>query len=1765
MKKLFFIALIAGITLGLFIQPLSSKLFSTKKNYSILGPNKDALIESATSQKKEILISQEQYTLDIPTNTTAGTAGKELAAFVENSNFFTYSPNRWRKLMQQLNNPAQSIEETTLVSSDTKKLPPPIPPGLTVELPYESQLSISGRKAIGITFSSTMYDKPDSQKRVNSSVLAMKQELQVRINGKVGRKVNVNVDFDDTTADKRDISVVYKGDPDEVIQEAAFGDISMTLPATEFVGYSKQLFGIKVDAKPTKNLRTIGFFSRTKGFSEVKRFTGNTKLERRLIADTSYISYKYYNLVLSGLYKIKSGSAKIYRDDRNIVNNNVTTSTNTTVDIIPLTGGTTNYTGDFDLLVPGQDYTIDYDRGIIVFRNRLEANWVIAVDYQKDDGTWLSADTGYWKVIKDGNNNVNYTRELKTFYSLGNLKIIRDNGRGNFILQVQDLNNAQVTTIDNGTTQKIAPYYPQNITVDFDNGIFNFEPPTGKPFHDDLYTVNTHKYNIMAEYSYRNKILILRPGIVPQSEHVTSNGKTLQRDADYYIDYDAGIITFYNEDNIKEDTVIEISYDYAPFGGVGGSTLIGLRSELSLTNNIFVGSSFIYDFAAQSTAVPDIRSTPSSLKVLEGDAKVSDIDIPGIGVKASISGEYASSERNPNVMNKAILESMEGIKTEDSASLNYENWQLASNPSGQKYFANAITVANEDISKTEINPNLVLKNDEKQSVLDINYNLTSSTETSIVQVLSKVGNDYSKKQFLEFWLQGDAKGAQFLVGYGSFKEDADGSGILKTEDLNHDGTLNFGEDIGWNFINPDNSSTPIGKNNSLLDTEDLNGDGVLNQLDSVVSQFGAAQANYSKTLTDVDGNTYNAVTWTGWKHFVIPLNITTAQLTDWQVVKQVRITMRSSGNNESGTLKLAKLSVSGNRWEQGIANSSVIGATLTITAKNTNDDVDYKNNSLLTNPDFLNLYDIANQDLTNYTEQALDLNYSINTSSAVDLSALLAYSKAYDLSNYHNLKLFVYAKTVNPGDVFYIQAGNDTNYFEYAIPITWTGWKLLDIEQIDKNSDTKPDIWQAKDPASTTTLVGLPSLQNISQIKLGIRTTAGTKSGEIWVNEIHMRDSWLKEGYAWRTNADFVVPEWATFGGKRKQVSKNFESFSAGIYNRDLTEDSAYFNLMKVPLIPITMPINTALSRNVTVTPSVIENQSDLVSILNEGRILTYSGSGGTSFSLGRNLPRFSGNYARAINDSAQLNRIQDDETLTGDASYSLPIKFIILPTEISANYSITNSFLRPWQEIKGSTDTTFLGLDAFKEYIKLTEYNSLDITETWSGKTPFQFFSVLNFIPNYTLKKVKEKNHLINWEFNKLATQSLGATSNLQLASWFCPNMTYSISTNENYNIAYNTTTMPAVYPGNVKFIERASNAEIALNFNMREVTSFKFTKSLGFYSNYKIQDNDSYENVPATYTAIGFEKLWVRNSPLELDTTNYSYLKTELHRDEVRLNCTYNPFEALDFSGRLSPLNLLSTNFTYTGNREKSRVTGTLKEGFTRVWPDLTITIKNWEKFFFVERWISDSQWNINLRDKYSETVDVSNNKNNTLGTDFSFYIMKKIDLNIGTHFVEDKDFDFINNVVTRKAQNISWSTQSGYTYKQWRFGLHYENGQSWQRDGTEKLTQQLLTNTYSTQTNLDISFPNGLPIPFTKKTLPLTNRMIFSSTLKYTTTNSSLNVERDNKNIYSLNLSVDYEISQNFRTTIGAGYSKTENRVVPDDNYQTIEASGRLTIQF
>ncbi len=72
----------------------------------------------------------------------------------------------------------------------------------------------------------------------------------VTLQGKVGKNVDVNVDYSDVNRaggvdqSKQDISIKYHGDTDSPVQEVDFGDLQLVLLNTEFAGFSKQLFGL---------------------------------------------------------------------------------------------------------------------------------------------------------------------------------------------------------------------------------------------------------------------------------------------------------------------------------------------------------------------------------------------------------------------------------------------------------------------------------------------------------------------------------------------------------------------------------------------------------------------------------------------------------------------------------------------------------------------------------------------------------------------------------------------------------------------------------------------------------------------------------------------------------------------------------------------------------------------------------------------------------------------------------------------------------------------------------------------------------------------------------------------------------------------------------------------------------------------------------------------------------------------------------------------------------------------------------------------------------------------------------------------------------------------------------------------------------------------------------------------------------------------------------------------------------------------------------
>ncbi|MBI4396349.1 MAG: hypothetical protein HY548_04580, partial [Elusimicrobia bacterium] len=459
--------------------------------------------------------------------------------FLKDETIFQFDKDRWNRARETIEKGEEPGEEPPPSEKAKEEppapsVPPPPEPGISVDLPYESGLSISGRKLISIKLQekrlkSAKRAKELGQKQIQHD-FEMKQELQVRIKGKVGRKIAVNVDFDDTRDDKRDISVVYQGDPEELVQEAAFGDITLSLPSTEFVSYSKQLFGVRTRLK-YKRAQFMAIGSRTKGVTETKRFSGNTQFERKEISDTAYIRRQYYNIAFDPAHlPMAVGSEKIWLDNRIATDNNAATKAMVVEDF---GSSTSTYSGSFDLLKPGQDYSVDYARGVIRFRTTQAQNAVIAVDYALADGRSLSAlgTAGRLKVLKTDNDlpivptssgiELGWRRELKTFYNIGRNKIIRDNGRGNFIFATKDLNRNDVSVV---LTSSETLKYPENVEVDFEAGTFNIVSPD-RVGDETLYAPTpTHKFTFSLEYRYRLKTYLIKPNIVLGSERVVVDG-----------------------------------------------------------------------------------------------------------------------------------------------------------------------------------------------------------------------------------------------------------------------------------------------------------------------------------------------------------------------------------------------------------------------------------------------------------------------------------------------------------------------------------------------------------------------------------------------------------------------------------------------------------------------------------------------------------------------------------------------------------------------------------------------------------------------------------------------------------------------------------------------------------------------------------------------------------------------------------------------------------------------------------------------------------------------------------------------------------------------------------------------------------------------------------------------------------------------------------------------------------------------------------------
>ncbi len=1652
---------------------------------------------------------------------------------------------------------------------------------LSIDLPAQSggELAVSGRKSITMKFGKVFYKESDASKRTVSAGgtdgfdMDMDQQLQIKIKGKVGRKINVDINYDDKQGDlnRRNIQIKYTGDPGEVIQKIEFGDITLSLPGTEFVGYSgktglnKNLFGFMGSAK-YKDLSLYFVGSQTKGRNEIKRFTGSTEFRKPTINDAAYLGRKYYKIYNStASLPLAKGSVEIWMDDRNGSNNliGITQSSMTVI------WSTQTLTGNFDQLKPGIDYVVDYSRGIVTFYKSVSKDYIIACDWTDADGNKFSASnaSGYKIVIKDDGARVGRLApaddhyEIKNRYSLGATNIIRDSLGEKFVIKILDNSNSETDSAG----IRYVDFSSASFTVDYDLGIIEFSRE--RPFEDmgtemgenysDVYDPSRHgeklHFAIYAEYRVKLNTYLLRPSIVKDSERLTLDGKILDKDRDYMLDYYTGWITFLNTEDIKDDSSIEASYEYYPFIGGQEQTLVGTRLEYKPSGNFFVGGTVLSNFSPSAGEIPSIYQTSPSTLLMDMNTSLSLNPKKYFPFRISLSGEAAKSENNPNKAGKAVVENMESIKQKDSVSTYEEQWKPGAIQTPDK---RGMLTWNEidGIRMRELNPSYY-NSDDETSALAMNYSaMPDGGQTALVYSISNAGADYSTKKYIEGYIWGSGKNEIVTIELGRFKEDADADGVLDTEDTNGDNFMNEGEDTGVKFNIYDSSDTWFvwGKDNGRLNTEDLDGDGIMYKYDNdhlEMTQF-----------IDEDGIYHDKIDWGTptngkWKKIFIPLPITEANKDNWRSIKQLRITIQK-GDSAKGTIKFAELGAVGNKWEEP---DLYIGGVETeinennpefeISAINNEDDYDYVDNAFLKTSYYKDLYNPDNDEIR---EQALKIEYNLSSNATAWTYA--TYSRM-DISIYEKLNFFIYGKEGN-FDGLFIRIGNDEkNYYEHAIStselkkdtgsdnITYAKWHPISINLKEDyfNNVLRPIGFEKK--------AGNVNLNNITRIYIGVRnSTAAT--AEIWINDFYVDGVKEETGFARKAQGSVELPGWFKASGSYREIDPDFKSMTFAssseqkLYNADLSINRIRW-----------MPLSGRIETSKVTTPREKVNLSDApmaqyLSIWDEGEVEKnlYSVRGALNI---KHLPQFSGDYTNSVTSSSLAGKTDSAETVHGRVTYTLP-NLVILPKNITADYSRS--------------------LTSVEYNEQLNNVDTENESETFSGDAKFYPCRLLNFNGNYKLVRNTSGKKLEENSMTRLLNSqnvSAGVSGNLKPFKWLNASFNYSASIIENYIQPSGTEAWKSVGL-TFKDINRNSSAGLGLPLSLRNLINFGPTNSLTFNYNLKVTDADVYKNVDKDFYALN--KLFLRDNDfaytgLIFEENNpeaelYSYSTSRADT----LSSSYKPFSFLKLSGGWTPLGTTDIHLNYTSNLSRTELTGTPSESLTLTWPDARIRLSSLEKLPIFGKNFSAMNALVEIYDSETSKKNISLTSTARRGLTLNFK-WKKFSIGSGLKINETENTDLQQNVVSAQSKDKSWNASVNFNpWKKWHSNCTYTGAKNIGYSAGGVMSKDDRTHTISGKFNSDtMKMRKSLKMPFSRIKMEIDQNVRYNIDFSGTLKRSSLNVTSSNYQLYKTNFSMDFDMTSNFRWSLGGGLSYADYMKRRENNYMAVNINTKLEIIF
>jgi len=349
-----------------------------------------------------------------------------------------------------------------------------------------------------------------------------------------------NIDYSET-----EYGIRYRNQTDAYLREFNWGDFKRETGENPFAE-EVSLFGsniwMRAGSKTSRFKRSQfnlkAFAGEQQSRKTYEYYQGATNKIDISFADTNYLKNQFY-IIPGQLNLSEIGQISIYVDDLNYLTNTENTLTGYNI---------AGITGDYDLLIPTEDYYIFDEHGMIRFTSLISTSFTVVIQYTSE-GIQSEAVLQYDSTISTACKNV---------YYLGGTGIIPYS----FNLEISDsIGNA--IPIQNCQIDNNGDSFVDSDRIDYQNGLLIF--PAEQPFPPDVYDSEQPQsyYQLHAEYQTELSLIQLQNrGLVRGSEKLKLDGSTMTAGDDYVLDYTNGTLVFVKEGIVSTDTRIEIEYQY---------------------------------------------------------------------------------------------------------------------------------------------------------------------------------------------------------------------------------------------------------------------------------------------------------------------------------------------------------------------------------------------------------------------------------------------------------------------------------------------------------------------------------------------------------------------------------------------------------------------------------------------------------------------------------------------------------------------------------------------------------------------------------------------------------------------------------------------------------------------------------------------------------------------------------------------------------------------------------------------------------------------------------------------------------------------------------------------------------------------------------------------------------------------------------------------------------------------------------------------------